>query len=69
MSEAPPVAAPPAKKAKAPRVFAALVVLAALAATSLWLFGRGKESTDDAQVEGRIVSVSARSRGRSRRCW
>jgi len=56
-------AAPPAKKAKAPRVAAALVAVAALATALLWLFGRGKESTDDAQVEGRIVSVSARVQG------
>ena len=28
-----------------------------------WVLGRGKESTDDAQVEGRIVSVSPRVSG------
>jgi membrane fusion protein (multidrug efflux system) len=66
-----PVASPDAlakaaetpKKKNAPRVFAALVVLAAVGAGLFWILGHGKESTDDAQVEGRIVSVSSRVQG------
>jgi len=66
-----PVASPDAlakavetpKKKNAPRVFAALVVVAVVAAGTFWIVGHGKESTDDAQVEGRIVSVSARVQG------
>ena len=57
----------PARKPVARLVFGGLVGLAALAALGSWLFGRGKESTDDAQVEGRIVSVSARVAGQVER--
>jgi membrane fusion protein (multidrug efflux system) len=40
------------------------LVTAALIATSVaWLIGRGKESTDDAQVEGHVVTVSVRTPG------
>src|SRR5262245_15554468 len=45
------------------RVFAGLTALAALGGLGAWVFGHGKESTDDAQVEGRVVSVSPRVSG------
>ncbi len=52
----------PAKK-KAPRVALLLVFAALLAAGIAWVLGRGKESTDDAQVEGHVVTVSVRIPG------
>ena len=45
------------------QVFAGLVALAAVGALGAWIFGRGKESTEDAQIEGRVVSVSPRVSG------
>lgn len=63
---APPVA-PPAgtsgKKKKAIRVLLVLVSLALAAGLVFWLTTRGKESTDDAQVEGHVVSVASRIPG------
>lgn len=62
-------AAPPPEKAAGKRpqrarlVFVGLGAAAALVAAGVWLLGRGKESTDDAQVEGRVVSVAARVAG------
>ncbi|HMA96060.1 MAG TPA: HlyD family secretion protein [Polyangiaceae bacterium] len=53
----------PAKKRKAPRVFLGLLALAAVVGAVLWWLGRGKESTDDAQVEGHVVTVSVRTPG------
>jgi membrane fusion protein (multidrug efflux system) len=58
-----PPAAPVKKSGQARLVFAGLSLLAVLGAGLLWLVGRGQESTDDAQVEGRVVSVSARVSG------
>ena len=54
---------PAAKKPKAPKVFGGLVAAAAVIAALFWILGHGKETTDDAQVEGRIISVSARVQG------
>jgi membrane fusion protein (multidrug efflux system) len=51
------------KKSKARIVLPILVAVVAVGGVSRWLITRGKESTDDAQVEGRIVSVSARVPG------
>jgi membrane fusion protein (multidrug efflux system) len=51
------------RPARARLVFVGLAVAAALVAGGVWLFGRGKESTDDAQVEGRVISVAARVAG------
>jgi membrane fusion protein (multidrug efflux system) len=55
------------KKKRARLVFAAL----ALAVTAVWggvsLHGFGKETTDDAQVEGHIVNVTPRVSGRVRK--
>jgi membrane fusion protein (multidrug efflux system) len=60
VAEAPP--APPRRK-RSTQVLAGLVGLAILGGLGLWVAGRGKESTDDAQVEGRVVSVSPRVSG------
>ena len=66
--EAPPVA--PAKprlpqilQRRSTQVFAGLTALAAIGALGAFIFGHGKESTDDAQVEGRVVSVGPRVSG------
>lgn len=68
-SSAPDAASPvstidpkPARK-KAPRVLLLLVLAAVVAASIGWVLGRGKESTDDAQVEGHVVTVSVRTPG------
>ena len=45
------------------RVFAGLTALAVVGALGAWALGHGKESTDDAQVEGRVASVSPRVAG------
>ena len=67
---APEAAAAPATPARpgfrqrrSTQVFAGLVALATVGALGAWVFGRGKESTDDAQVEGRVASVSPRVSG------
>ncbi len=44
-------------------VFPALIALACLVGGIGWLLGRGHETTEDAQVEGRVVNVSARVGG------
>ena len=45
--------APAANKAKkAPKVLLGLIAVAAIVGGIVWLVGRGKESTDDAQVRG-----------------
>ena len=62
-----PLKPPQGRKPVARLVFAGLLGLAALVALATWLLGRGKETTDDAQVEGRIVSVSARVAGQVER--
>jgi membrane fusion protein, multidrug efflux system len=56
-------ATPPPKPRRAKVVFLSLVVTAAAIAAGFWVYGRGKESTDDAQVEGRVMSLSARVPG------
>ena len=48
---------------RATMVLAALVVTASIGGGGAWLAGRGTESTDDAQVEGHVVSISARTSG------
>lgn len=62
-SEPPDSDAKPLKKRKAPRVLFGLLGLAAIVGSGVWLWGRGKESTDDAQVEGHVVTVSVRTPG------
>jgi membrane fusion protein (multidrug efflux system) len=51
------------KSKKAPRVLLGLTTAAILVGGTVWFFGRGKESTDDAQVEGHVVTVSVRTSG------
>jgi membrane fusion protein (multidrug efflux system) len=58
--DAPPIA--PTKR-KAPRVVGALVLLAAAVVTVGWVRTRGHESTDDAQIEGHVLSVASRVSG------
>ena len=65
--------APPAARAKprlprllqrrSTQVFAGLTALALVGALGAFIIGHGKESTDDAQVEGRVVSVGPRVSG------
>lgn len=57
-----PAAAPPQRR-RAPLVFGALAGAALLAGGGYWLLGRGHERTDDAFVEGRVISVAARVAG------
>ncbi len=52
-----------AKKPKARIVLVGLVVVAGALGTTFYVSGLNKESTDDAQVEGRVVSVAARVQG------
>ena len=52
-----------ARPKKAPRVLFGLVAAAVAIGSIVWLLGRGKESTDDAQVEGHVVTVSVRTSG------
>ncbi|HVP62443.1 MAG TPA: HlyD family secretion protein [Myxococcaceae bacterium] len=56
-------ARPGFRQRRSTQVFAGLLALAVVGALGAWVFGRGKESTDDAQVEGRVVSVSPRVSG------
>lgn len=58
-----PAAAPP-KGGKAKFVFLGLVLATGGAFAANWAHGRGKEATDDAQVEGRLVNVAPRVQGR-----
>ena len=51
------------KAKKAPKILLGLVGAAAVVGGIVWLVGRGKESTDDAQVEGHVVTVSVRTSG------
>jgi len=53
----------PARRRNAPRVALVLVAAAIAIGSSVWWLHRGKESTDDAQVEGHVVTVSARTPG------
>ncbi len=58
-----PAEATTKKGSRARKVFPALVFIAASGALIVWAHGRGRESTDDAQVDGHIVSVSPRVSG------
>ena len=65
-----PAAAPPRsgfRQRRSTQVFAGLVGLALVGALGAWVLGRNKESTDDAQVEGRVVSISPRVSGQVER--
>jgi len=52
-----------AKKRRTPKLLAALVAVAAVGSGGWYLATAGTESTDDAQVEGRVMNVSARVTG------
>ncbi|RKG93418.1 HlyD family secretion protein [Corallococcus sp. CA053C] len=62
-AEAPVTLKPAAKRSRAKQVLPLLVGVALLGAGTRFLFTRGHESTDDAQVEGRIANVSPRVAG------
>ncbi|HEY4221382.1 MAG TPA: HlyD family secretion protein [Myxococcota bacterium] len=62
LAAAPPQASPP-KKSRARIVLPVLLVLVLAGGGLRYWFTYGKESTDDAQIEGRIVSVAARVPG------
>jgi membrane fusion protein (multidrug efflux system) len=53
--------APPPKKSAGPRrhvILLALAVLGVIVATAVYLSHRGKESTDDAFIEARVITIS-----------
>ena len=56
-------ARPGFRQRRSTKVFAGLTALAVVGALGAWVIGHGKESTDDAQVEGRVVSISPRVAG------
>jgi len=60
-----PAGAPPQRR-RAPIVFGVLVTAAVVVGGGYYLLGRGHESTDDAFVEGRVISVAARVAGQVR---
>src|SRR2546421_3681267 len=59
--------AEPTKRRRAPVVCASLAIVAAGVAAYLYLSRRGKEKTDDAQVEAHVANVSARTAGQVKR--
>ncbi|MEO8800294.1 MAG: HlyD family secretion protein [Polyangiaceae bacterium] len=63
-AEVPAVQAPAKKPSKARRVFVGLLGLVAVIVGITYVLTHGRESTDDAQVEGRVLSVSSRIQGR-----
>ena len=58
-----PVVAPKRRSPKAKLVLAGLALTFAAVGTTMWLTGRGKETTDDAFVEGHVATVAARVQG------
>ena len=58
-----PPATPQAKKRKSVFVLVGLILVAVGAGMAYWLVTRGRESTDDAQVEGQVVLVASRVPG------
>ena len=56
-------AAAPAKRSKARVLLPIFAVGALLIGTIVYLLGVGKEATDDAQIEGRVIPVAARVQG------
>ncbi|WP_394838753.1 HlyD family secretion protein [Pendulispora rubella] len=56
-------AAAPPRKRRTPRLLAALGTVALVGAGSWYALTAGRENTDDAQVEGRVMNVSARVSG------
>ncbi|HEX4459305.1 MAG TPA: HlyD family secretion protein [Polyangia bacterium] len=60
---APVAAIVTAKRKRTPLLLGVLTMTAVIIAGGWWLLTRGTESTDDAQVEGRLLNVSARVAG------
>src|SRR5262249_4546305 len=58
---------PAARRRKAPIIFGALVAAVAAAGTYLYVSSAGKESSDDAQIEGHVSNVAARVAGEVKR--
>jgi membrane fusion protein (multidrug efflux system) len=54
---------PAAARRRTPLLLASLVAVAALASGGWYVLTRGQESTDDAEVEGRVMNVSPRVSG------
>ena len=63
VSVAPPAQLPTTRRKRTPTLIAGLGAAAILASGGWYLLHLGRESTDDAQVEGRVISVSARVPG------
>ncbi|MCE9672258.1 HlyD family secretion protein [Myxococcus stipitatus] len=57
------VKTPAAPRSRAKKVLPALLAVAVVGGGVRWVVSRGQESTDDAQVEGRIANVSPRVSG------
>jgi membrane fusion protein, multidrug efflux system len=55
--------APPVRPKRTPRLIAALAAVALLGSGTWYLATAGRESTDDAQIEGRVMNVAARVSG------
>ncbi|MFT3697210.1 MAG: HlyD family secretion protein [Kofleriaceae bacterium] len=53
------------KRRRTPLLLAGLAAVAGLVAGVWWLTHRGRENTDDAQVEGRVIAVSPRVTGQA----
>jgi membrane fusion protein, multidrug efflux system len=62
-SAVPATKSQPPRRNNAPRVLLGLLAAALFVGGVLWLVSRGKESTDDAQIEGHVVAVSVRTSG------
>ena len=63
VSMAPPAPLPETRRKRTPALIAGLSAAAVLVSGVWYLLHLGRESTDDAQVEGRVISVSARVPG------
>src|SRR6266850_949747 len=63
VSMAPPAQLPETRRRRTPALIAGLSAAAVLVSGIWYLLHLGRESTDDAQVEGRAISVSARVPG------
>jgi membrane fusion protein (multidrug efflux system) len=68
--ESPPTPAPlspPPARSRAKTLLPILAAAAAIAGGTVYLLGRGHESTDDSQVEGHVATVAARVPGQVKR--
>ncbi len=63
----PRVPEPPERRSRAKTLLPALVAAAFVVTGVMYVRGRGRETTDDARVEGRVSVVSARTSGQVRR--